>query len=127
MKQAKQIVYRYNGDEKTDEEEFDEDGTVPVPTNGPIMTRKGLRWKVVQVNTEQSITNRRQVGAFMKVNLQWEFSDEDLMAVANHLGKEWVDDDDVRDFMREVMREAMARVDVEHEAAENDPSTPVGP
>jgi hypothetical protein len=52
MKSPKQIVYRYNGDESTEEVEFDSDGDQQVPQKDSIITRKGGRWKVVHVITE---------------------------------------------------------------------------
>ena len=54
MGHAKQIVFRYNGDPKTEESDLDMDGDKPVPEQGSIIDRRGERWKVVQVNLERS-------------------------------------------------------------------------
>lgn len=41
MKEPKQIVYRYNGDERSDEEDLDILGEADVPAQGTIIMRKG--------------------------------------------------------------------------------------
>jgi hypothetical protein len=53
-KNAKQIVYRYNGVESSDEVEVDYDGDVPTPRTGDILSRKGKNWKAVHIITETS-------------------------------------------------------------------------
>ncbi len=53
-KGAKQIVYRYNGDEKTEELEVDYDGDVVLPEPGGFMIRKDKQWKVVHRIIESS-------------------------------------------------------------------------
>jgi hypothetical protein len=63
----------------------------------------------------------------MKVEFSWDFKDEELAAIAGHLDKPKVDDDDVRGFLKRIVKEAIDRSLVEHEAAENDPSTNTGP
>jgi hypothetical protein len=63
----------------------------------------------------------------MKVNLEREFNDEELAAIANHLGEATVDADDVLDFIMNAVSGAIDNAIVEHRAAQNDPSTSVGP
>jgi hypothetical protein len=53
-KNVKQLVYRYNGVESSDEVEVDHDGEVPTPNQGDILFRKGTRWKAVHVITQVS-------------------------------------------------------------------------
>ena len=53
-KDAKQIVYRYNGDEKSEELEVDLDGEVALPQPGEYMVRKGKQWKAVHRIIESS-------------------------------------------------------------------------
>lgn len=55
MNEAKQIVYRYDGDEKSEEVEFDRDGEVRIPKPFEIINRKGKEWKVVHIITEQNL------------------------------------------------------------------------
>ena len=54
MARAKQkrIVYRYNGDADSDEEEFDESGGFAVPERDAIIIRHGKVWKAVRVLRE---------------------------------------------------------------------------
>jgi hypothetical protein len=54
MRRAKQIVFRYNGDPSTEESDLDMDGDKSVPEQGSVIERRGVRWKVVQVNMERS-------------------------------------------------------------------------
>jgi hypothetical protein len=63
----------------------------------------------------------------MRVEFSWEFEEDELAAIASHLDKTKVDDDDVREFLKAIIKEAIDRALVEHEAAENDPSTNTGP
>lgn len=53
-KNAKQIVYRYNGVESSDEVEADLDGEVPTPRLGDVIKRRGKNWKAVHIITELS-------------------------------------------------------------------------
>jgi hypothetical protein len=55
-KDAKQFVYRYNGDLKSEEIEQDLDGEIAVPQKDQIIQRNGKSWKVVFVNTEFSLS-----------------------------------------------------------------------
>jgi uncharacterized membrane-anchored protein YjiN (DUF445 family) len=59
----------------------------------------------------------------MRIEFSWEINDEDLVAIASHLGKTTADDDDVRRFLNEAIADALENVMVEYEAAMNDPST----
>jgi hypothetical protein len=63
----------------------------------------------------------------MKVEFSQDFKDDELEAIAHHLGKEKVDDDDLRGFLKTVVKEAIDHALVEHEAFENDPSSNTGP
>jgi hypothetical protein len=53
-KNAKQVVYRYNGIESSDELEVDIDGEIPTPSTGGIVNRKGQVWKAVHIDTQVS-------------------------------------------------------------------------
>jgi hypothetical protein len=64
---------------------------------------------------------------FMRIEFSWDFKENELAAIAGHLGKAKVDDDDVRSFLKTIVKESIDRVLVEHEAAENDPSRNTGP
>jgi hypothetical protein len=46
---AKTIVYRFNEDAKSDEEEFDPDGELIVPEHGALVSRHGKLWRTVHV------------------------------------------------------------------------------
>ena len=46
---AKRMVYRYNGDPNSEEVETDLDGEVAIPQFGEIIRRKDKDWKVVHV------------------------------------------------------------------------------
>ncbi len=48
----KTIVFRYDGDPKSEEEVSDLDGEIDTPQKDHVITRKGARWKVVHVITE---------------------------------------------------------------------------
>jgi len=54
MRRAKQIVFRYNDDPTTEENDLDMDGDKSVPEPGSFIDRRGERWKVVEVNVEAS-------------------------------------------------------------------------
>jgi hypothetical protein len=49
---AKTIVYRYNADAKSDEEEFDPHGEFTVPERGALIVRQGKLWRTVHVERE---------------------------------------------------------------------------
>jgi hypothetical protein len=51
-----QYVFRYNGDENTQDVVPDLDGVMAMPVKGQIIQRKGKQWKVVQVSTQQEIS-----------------------------------------------------------------------
>jgi hypothetical protein len=63
----------------------------------------------------------------MRIDFSWEFNENELAAIAGHLGKPKVDDDDLRGFLKAALREAVGHAMVEHEAAEDDPSSNSGP
>lgn len=46
---AKTIVYRYNGDAKSDEEEFDPFGEFTVPEHDTLISKHGKVWRTVRV------------------------------------------------------------------------------
>lgn len=51
-KTARTIVYRYNGDAKSDEEEIDQSGEFVVPERDALIMRHGKLWKAVRVIKE---------------------------------------------------------------------------
>jgi hypothetical protein len=51
-KKAKTIVYRYNGNAESDEEEFDQYGGFAVPERQALIMRHGKLWKTVRVTRE---------------------------------------------------------------------------
>jgi hypothetical protein len=51
---AKQLVYRYNGVESSEEVEVDLDGEIPIPNRGDIVLRNGKNWEAVHVTTQIS-------------------------------------------------------------------------
>ncbi|MGD0801363.1 MAG: hypothetical protein ABR906_08615 [Terracidiphilus sp.] len=53
-KNAKQIVYRYNGVASSDELEIDRNGEVLISPDGSIVNRNGKTWKVITHMTEVS-------------------------------------------------------------------------
>jgi hypothetical protein len=46
-RQARQFVFRYNGDESSEEVVEDFDAEIPIPENGDTIERHGKNWKVV--------------------------------------------------------------------------------
>jgi hypothetical protein len=54
---AKQIVYRYNGDPKSEEVDQDLYGGAAVPERDAVVERKGKSWRVVKVDIETSGKN----------------------------------------------------------------------
>ena len=57
----KQIVYRYNGDAKSDEVVNDLVGEFPRRAKGEIIERNGKQWKVIFINDECTIAGPQQV------------------------------------------------------------------
>ncbi len=53
---AKQVVYVYDGDAKSNEVIRDIDGEVAVPTQGEIVERKGKSWIVAAIHTQTAIS-----------------------------------------------------------------------
>jgi hypothetical protein len=57
MKNARQFVYRYDGDAKSDEVVEDFDGEITVPEKDQVIPRNGRNWRVVAVVTQQTLSN----------------------------------------------------------------------
>ena len=57
MRNARQFVFRYEGDAKTEEVVQDFDGEIPLPERDAVITRNGKQWKVAAVMTEQLLGN----------------------------------------------------------------------
>ena len=57
----KQIVYRYNGDAKSDEVVNDLVGEFPRHAKGEIVERNGKQWKVIFINDEFTVGGPQQV------------------------------------------------------------------
>lgn len=53
-KQARQFVFRYNGDAASDEVVEDFDAEIPIPEAGNIIERHKKKWKVIQTIKELS-------------------------------------------------------------------------
>jgi hypothetical protein len=53
-KQARQFVFRYNGDEASDEVVPDFDAEISIPEAGTIIERHGKKWKAVHIIRELS-------------------------------------------------------------------------
>jgi hypothetical protein len=53
-KQARQYVFRYNGDASSEEVVPDLDAEIPVPNNMDVIERHGKKWKVVHMIKELS-------------------------------------------------------------------------
>ena len=51
-KDPKQIVYRYNGVENSEEVEVDREGAIEIPERHGIITRNHKNWKAVHIFTE---------------------------------------------------------------------------
>ena len=58
---ARTIVYRYNDDAKSDEEEFDLNGEFAVPERNALIIRHGKLWKTVRVKRESGSSTRISV------------------------------------------------------------------
>jgi hypothetical protein len=52
---TKQIVYRYNGDEHSDETVFDRDGDMQIPVHHEVLQRHGKGWKVFAVQRVETV------------------------------------------------------------------------
>ncbi|MGC1296663.1 MAG: hypothetical protein WA869_16630 [Alloacidobacterium sp.] len=63
----------------------------------------------------------------MKIEFSWEFSEEEMAAIGNHLGEEQVDAAGIKEFLQIAVREAVERAIVERKASDNDPSSNTGP
>lgn len=58
MSKACQYVFRYNGDEKSDEVVPDLEGEMSLPVKDQQLIRKGKPWKVVMVTSTVSVDAR---------------------------------------------------------------------
>jgi hypothetical protein len=58
---GKQVVYRYNGVESSEEVEVDHNDEIAVPETGQLMTRKGKTWKVVHVIQQETVAGPRAI------------------------------------------------------------------
>jgi hypothetical protein len=57
MTKGKQIVYRYEGDPKSEETVVDLDDEIEIPQKDGVIEQNGKRWKVAKVNKEQLYTH----------------------------------------------------------------------
>jgi hypothetical protein len=64
VKNAKQIVFHYNGNPAMDELIVDTRGEEAIPTQGTVILRQGKLWKVVMVTTEQTITTPQAIPVY---------------------------------------------------------------
>jgi hypothetical protein len=55
---ARTIVYRYNGDAKSDEAEIDLNGEFAVPERNALIIRHGKLWKTVRLKRESGSAGR---------------------------------------------------------------------
>lgn len=55
---AKTIVYRYNDNAKSDEEEFDLNGRFAIPERNALLLRHGKLWKTVRLKRESRSSNQ---------------------------------------------------------------------
>jgi hypothetical protein len=58
---ARTIVYRYNGDGKSDEEEFDLHGEFAIPERNALIMRHGKLWKTVHVKKESGSSSQTPI------------------------------------------------------------------
>lgn len=58
MTAAKQFIYRYNGDVRSEEVEVDHDGERAIPRAGEFVIRKGKQWRIVHKIIEPSDTGK---------------------------------------------------------------------
>ena len=59
--QAKQIIYRYNGEPMSDEGFVDWGGHLSPHAVGEIIKRKGKEWRVVAIDDESSVLGTRAI------------------------------------------------------------------
>jgi len=59
--QAKQVVFRYNDDDRDTDVEVDILGDLPHYSVGDIVARGGKSWKVVRVLSDQALIGSQQV------------------------------------------------------------------
>jgi len=53
---ARQIVFVYNGDAKSNEFVPETDGDTIVPERGEILERKGKRWTVIAIHAQTAVS-----------------------------------------------------------------------
>lgn len=58
---GRQFVYRYNGDAKSEEVVDDLAGEIPIPEKDQLIERKQQKWRVANLNIEQSVTDPNQL------------------------------------------------------------------
>ena len=58
---ARTIVYRYNDDAKSDEEEFDLHGEFAIPERNALIMRHGKLWKTVHVKKESGSSSQTPI------------------------------------------------------------------
>jgi hypothetical protein len=71
-KDAKQVVFIYNGDNNNPDIEFDMDGEIDVPPDNSIIVRKGKNWKVVRHTVESTVAGPKAV-PILRINLTDQF------------------------------------------------------
>jgi len=54
----KQVVYRFNGNPKTDQVKDDLEDEIELPSKGNVLVIDGKRWKVIEIMTERSLDAR---------------------------------------------------------------------
>lgn len=69
---AKEVMFIYNGNEKTVDVEFDATGDYPVPPDGSILRRMGKQWKVTRT-TVQSEAAEPKTNPVLKISLTDQF------------------------------------------------------
>lgn len=62
---AKQILYRYSGDPHSDETIIDRNGEIPIPVKHEVLKRHSKKWKVVAVETLDSVAGPKTVPTYL--------------------------------------------------------------
>jgi hypothetical protein len=57
----------------------------------------------------------------MRIKFNAELGDDEVKAIAVHLGKAWVGDEDIRGFLNQGVQDAIEHVMTEYKAVLNDP------
>lgn len=58
---SKHIVYRYNGDPKSEEVFTDLGGELPLYSVGEVIVRNGKQWKVAAINDEITVAGAQAI------------------------------------------------------------------